>query len=52
MKVLEGLVVTNDADLLKQQKITKRWIWIMTLFYNWTFGHFKCQNVQPDTKHN
>lgn len=25
--------MTNEADLLKQQKITKRWIWIMTLFY-------------------
>lgn len=25
--------MTNEADLLKQQKTTKRWIWIMTLFY-------------------
>lgn len=33
MKVLGGLVMTNEADLLKQQKTTKRWIWIMTLFY-------------------
>lgn len=25
--------MTNDAELLKQQKITKRRIWIVTLFY-------------------
>jgi hypothetical protein len=25
--------VKNEADLLKQQKITKRWICVMTLFY-------------------
>ncbi len=29
----KGVIMANEADLLKRQKITKRWIWIMTLFY-------------------
>lgn len=28
-----GAIMANEADLFKRQKITKRWIWIMTLFY-------------------